>query len=404
MNPTKELIYKKDTNLKLFVVTVLLTGLAYGLYRGVQDNYLAEIVHITEFERGIVEFFRELPGLLLVFILAAMYRFSETNVFKVGTAVMLAGVLGLLFTGSSKVVVILFMVVFSTGEHVVMPIKSSMSLYLAQKDKGGGTSLGITSAIGKGGNILGYLVVSIIFFVFARLGFSRQDTVAFKTVYALAAALLVGSTLIALAMKESGQRVKRSRLYVRRKFFTFYMLEVFYGARKQIFLTFAPYVLILVYGATTTTISLLLAICALFGMLLSPAIGRIIDRLGYKVVMVADTLILMAVCLLYGFAHRLFPMHIAFYVVMVNFVLDSIISLASMASNVYVMDLSDNREELTATLTTGISVNHFISVLIALLGGFIWKVVGIEVLFTISAILGIVNSIFAATITKPKPR
>jgi len=75
-----------------------------------------------------------------------------------------------------------------------------------------------------------------------------------------------------------------------------------------------------------------------------------------------------------------------------------------MASNVYVMDLSDNREELTATLTTGISVNHFISVLIALLGGFIWKVVGIEVLFTISAILGVVNSIFAATITKPKPR
>ncbi len=342
MNPTKELIYKKDTNLKLFVVTVLLTGLAYGLYRGVQDNYLAEIVHITEFERGIVEFFRELPGLLLVFILAAMYRFSETNVFKVGTAVMLAGVLGLLFTGSSKVVVILFMVVFSTGEHVVMPIKSSMSLYLAQKDKG--EPRGITSAIGKGGNILGYLVVSIIFFVFARLGFSRQDTVAFKTVYALAAALLVGSTLIALAMKESGQRVKRSRLYVRRKFFTFYMLEVFYGARKQIFLTFAPYVLILVYGATTTTISLLLAICALFGMLLSPAIGRIIDRLGYKVVMVADTLILVAVCLLYGFAHRLFPMHIAFYVVMVNFILDSIISLASMASNVYVMDLSDNRE------------------------------------------------------------
>jgi MFS family permease len=397
------LIYKKDTNLKLFVVTVLLTGLAYGLYRGVQDNYLAEIVHITEFERGIVEFFRELPGLLLVFILAAMYRFSETNVFKVGTAVMLAGVLGLLFTGSSKVVVILFMVVFSTGEHVVMPIKSSMSLYLAQKDKGG-TSLGITSAIGKGGNILGYLVVSIIFFIFARLGFSRQDTVAFKTVYALAAALLVGSTLVALAMKESGQRVKRSRLYVRRKFFTFYMLEVFYGARKQIFLTFAPYVLILVYGATTTTISLLLAICALFGMLLSPAIGRIIDRLGYKAVMVTDTLILVAVCLLYGFAHRLFPMHIAFYVVMVNFVLDSIISLASMASNVYVMDLSDDREELTATLTTGISVNHLISVIIALLGGYIWKVIGIEVLFTISAVLGIINSIFAATITMPASR
>lgn len=401
MNKSKESIYKKDSNLKFFVATILLSGLAYGFYRGVQDNYLAEIVHISEFERGIVEFFRELPGLLLIFILAAMHRFSETKVFKVGTAIMLAGILGLLLMGSSKVVVILFMVIFSTGEHVVMPIKSSMSLYFAKEEKGG-TSLGITSAIGQGGNIIGYLVVSVIFVIFARLGFSRQDTTAFKTVFAIATALLVASTLVVLAMKESGQTVKRSRLYFRKKFFKFYMLEVFYGARKQIFLTFAPYVLILVYGANTTTISLLLAICAVFGMFLSPAIGRIVDHLGYKIVMVTDTLILVVVCFLYGFAHRLFPMHIAFYVVAVNFVLDSIISLASMASNVYVMDLSENREELTATLTTGISVNHLISVIIALLGGLIWKTVGIEVLFTMSAILGVINSIFAATITKPE--
>jgi len=52
MNASKESIYKKDSNLKKFVAIVLLSGLAYGLYRGVQDNYLAEIVHITEFERG----------------------------------------------------------------------------------------------------------------------------------------------------------------------------------------------------------------------------------------------------------------------------------------------------------------------------------------------------------------
>ena len=95
-------------------------------------------------------------------------------------------------------------------------------------------------------------------------------------------------------------------------------------------------------------------------------------------------------------------MKIAFIVVCINFVLDSIISLASMAANVYVRDLSDSREELTATLSTGISVNHLISVLIALLGGYIWKKVGIEVLFSLSAILGIINSIFAATISKPE--
>ena len=71
-----------------------------------------------------------------------------------------------------------------------------------------------------------------------------------------------------------------------------------------------------------------------------------------------------------------------------------------MANNVYVQRISSNREEITATLSTGISVNHIFSVLIALLGGWIWSVAGIETLFAISAVLALVNSIYAATIKK----
>ncbi|MPM29333.1 hypothetical protein SDC9_75873 [bioreactor metagenome] len=403
MQTEKQSIYRGDKAVRTFLATILFSGLAYGFYRGIQDNYLAEIVKISEFERGIVEFFREIPGLLLVFILAAMYRFSETKVFKIGTAIMLSGVLGLLLLGSSKVVVILFMVVFSTGEHIVMPIKSSMSLSFAKNDKGG-ASLGVTSSISHGGNIIGFFLVSALFFIFSRIGIARDSIIGFRTVFIIAAVLLLLSTLIVLTMKDQGKPVRRSRLYINRKYHKFYMLEVFYGARKQIFLTFAPYVLILFYGADTSVIALLFAICAVFGMLLSPAIGILVDKLGYKTIMVADTLILVVVCLMYGFAHRLFPMHIAFIVVCVNFVLDSIISLASMATNVYVRDLSSSREELTATLTTGISVNHLISVLIALLGGYIWKTLGIEVLFSLSAVLGVINSIYAATIKKPVER
>jgi Na+/melibiose symporter-like transporter len=399
----KESIYRGDTSVRVFLTTILLTGLAYGLYRGIQDNYLAEIVKISEFERGIVEFFREIPGLLLIFILASMYRFSESTVYKVGTLIMLLGLLGLLFLGSSKVVVILFMVVFSSGEHIIMPIKSSMSLSFAKSEKGG-ASLGMTSAISHGGNIVGFVLVSILFLVLGRLGYARDSIVGFRIIFFLSATLLFSTALIVLTMRDRGKPVKRSRLYFNRKFGKYYMLEVFYGARKQIFLTFAPYVLILFYGADTSVIAMLLAICAVFGMLLSPAIGILVDKLGYKTIMVADTIILVVVCLFYGFAHRIFPMNIAYIVVCVNFVLDSIISLASMATNVYVRDLSSSREELTATLTTGISVNHLISVMIALLGGYIWKTLGIEVLFSLSAVLGLANSVFAATIKKPENR
>jgi hypothetical protein len=68
-----------------------------------------------------------------------------------------------------------------------------------------------------------------------------------------------------------------------------------------------------------------------------------------------------------------------------------------------VQDIAANQEEVTATLSTGVSVNHFISIFIALMGGWIWKVTGIEVLFSISAFMGVLNSIYAATIKKGAP-
>jgi len=120
--------------------------------------------------------------------------------------------------------------------------------------------------------------------------------------------------------------------------------------------------------------------------------------------MVTDTLILVIVCFFYGFAHHIFPRDIAFIICCLNYILDSIISLASMASNVYVQDISDSADEVRATISTGVSVNHLITIFIALFGGWIWKALGIETLFILSAVLGLCNSAYAATIKTGKKR
>ena len=396
-------VYRQDAKVGRFLSVLVLSGIAWGLYRGVQDNYLAEIMLITPFERGIVEFFREMPGLLLIFILALLYKYTDSRIFKIGIAIMAGGVAGILLTTGSlfqtKFFVVVFMVMFSSGEHIIMPVRSTISMDLAKREKAG-ASLGITTSIAEVGHIAGFIVVTIIFFVIIRLGFKRTDILGFRIIFSISFALMIASVLVVLALNETTLKMERRRFYFARKFHKYYMLEVFYGARKQIFLTFAPYVLILYYGADPSIMSLLYAVCAGFGIFCGPLIGRIIDKLGYKVVMVGDTLILIVVCLLYGFAHNLFPPGIAFIVVCCNFVLDSIISLASMASNVYVQRIASNQEEIAATLSTGISVNHLISIIIALVGGWIWKVTSIGVLFSLSAFMGILNSIYAATIKK----
>ena len=397
-------IYRSDAKVGRFLYVLIIFGIAIGLKHGVQNNYLSEIVNIDEFERGIVDAFRELPGLLLIFILALMYRFADSKVFKIGIAIMAGGMTGLLLTSSSelfltKIIVVIFMVIFSTGEHIIMPVRSTIAMDLAKREKTG-ASLGITTSIGQLGTIAGLLLVAGIFYVVEKKGYSRIDIIGYRIVFGIAAALMTTAALVAAALKETTLKAPRQRFYFAKKFTKYYIMEVFYGSRKQIFLTFAPYVLVREYGTDPSMMAFLLAICSVFVMICSPLIGKLIDKIGYKKVMIMDTLILVVVCLLYGFSHRLFAVSIAFIVICCNFVLDQVISVASMANNVYVQRISSNREEITATLSTGISVNHIFSVSIALIGGWIWKVAGIEALFTMSAILGLISSIFAATIKK----
>lgn len=74
--------FRKESSYKVFFLFMVTFGLAYGLYKGIIDNYLAEVVSMTSFDKGVSEFFRELPGLMLVFILAALYMFSAEKLFE----------------------------------------------------------------------------------------------------------------------------------------------------------------------------------------------------------------------------------------------------------------------------------------------------------------------------------
>ncbi len=389
-------VFEEGSCFKLFLLSVLITGFSYGIYKGMLDNFLAEVVMLGEFDRGIAEFFREIPGILLVLILAAFYMFSAESLYKMGAVIMLVGMGMHAVLPPTRVMMILAIFVYSIGEHIQIGMKSTLSLQYA-KPGCGGAAQGAQNAVNQIGTLVGFLLIVLIFPLFSQ----RQPYTEF---FWLATILAGISAVYALRLNGKSETDKtKSRFYFHRKYYKYYMLEMFYGARKQVFLMFGPYVLILFYGAGAATISLLFAISAVACFFASPVVGRIIDRLGYKVVMVSDTLILVIVCFFYGFAHHLFPRDVAFIVCCVNYILDAIISMASMATNLYVQDLSDTPEEVKATISTGVSINHVITIFIALFGGWIWQTLGIELLFIISAVLGLCNSAYAATIqTKQK--
>jgi len=390
MNRIKD-TFREDSKFRVFLLSLLITGLSYGLYKGMLDNFLAEVVGMGEMDRGIMEFFRELPGIMLVFILAVFYMLSAETLYKAGAIIMLIGMGMNALLPATKVLATLAICMYSLGEHIQLGMKNTLSLKYAKPGKGG-AALGTQNAMSQIGTLVGYVVIVIAFSFLA-------EAQPYKIFFCIAAVLagISAACVMKITGKSETDATKR-RFYFHKKYHKYYMLEMFYGARKQVFFTFGPYVLILFYGANAAVISLLFAVSAIACFFASPVVGRIIDKLGYKVVMVADTLILVIVCFFYGFAHHIFPREIAFIVCCVNYILDSIISLASMAANIYVQDLADNGEEVKATISTGVSINHVITIFIALFGGWIWQTLGIELLFIVSAVLGLCNSAYAATI------
>ncbi|MBQ4235087.1 MAG: MFS transporter [Firmicutes bacterium] len=384
-------VYKDGTQYRYLLMSILMTGLAYGIYKGIIDNYLAEEVGLTQVGKGVSEFFRELPGLLLVFILALLYKFSAEKIYKIGAVIMVCGMVMQSIIPPTAFLVILAMMIYSIGDHMQLGMKSAIGLQYAREGKGG-ESLGYNNAVNHAGTLIGYLIVILVLALIGNVTTYRPFLIASAVLMVLAMFLCFGLT------SNTETDKSRSRFYFNRKFYKYYMLEIFYGARKQVFFTFGPYVLILFYGASAMVISILYAVSSVASFILAPKIGQIIDRFGYRIVMIMDTVILVVVCFFYGFAHHIFPRDVAFIVCCVNYLLDSVISMASMASSVYVQDISDSDDECRATISTGVSVNHLITILVALFGGWIWRTLGIETLFIISAVLGLCNSAYAATI------
>ena len=362
------------------------------------NNYLTDIHNFTGLERGWLEFFREMPGLLLVFMLALLHKAGNWKVMKLGALIACIGVAALMIP-ANKIWVVLFIMIWSAGEHLMMPVRQALTMEIAAPGKGG-VALGLVSGTINVGTVAGSLIVAGIFFAAVNIMGVSNKLLVYDAVWLVIALLAAASLGAMLIPKNADSPARRPRLYFNAKYKIFYALELFYGARKQIFLTFAPFVLIKIYGFDTALMAALFAVAAGINIVAAPLVGKLTDRLGYRNILIYDTVILFFVCLLYGYAGDLFPRHIAVWVVGVNFMLDAVISTTSLATNLYVKDISSDRDELTSTLSTGISINHLISIIAAPVGGWIWLKFGVGALFAVAAAMAVLNSLCALMVPR----
>ncbi|MEW6697876.1 MAG: MFS transporter [Bacillota bacterium] len=375
----------------LFILAGAFLGLYGGLYEPSFNNYLNDVFQIGEVARGGLEFPRELPGFLVVFTTGLLLFLPDVRIAVVANLVLAFGLLGLGFLSPSFTWVVVWMMIWSVGAHLYMPLESSIGVALSKPGEEGKT-LGQLGAIRTAASLGGFLLV--------WLGFRYFD-ISYGLIFGLAGFFAVAAAVCLLLMMPRPSKTKRQKLLFKRKYMLFYWLNVLFGARKQVFLTFAPWVLIKVFDQPVTTFAVLGLVGTVAGIPFRALLGRAIDRFGERAVIATESLLLVLVCLGYGFAKELGLGSLAIWLVFFCYVGDQMLFACNMARATYLNKIADSPDDLTPTLSMGLTIDHVVSMTIPFFGGLLWMVLGYQYVFLVAAIIALLN--FYAALKIPTP-
>jgi predicted MFS family arabinose efflux permease len=181
----------------------------------------------------------------------------------------------------------------------------------------------------------------------------------------------------------------------------YYVLAILYGSRKQLFITFAPWVLVTIFQQPTQVLATLLMIGGLIGILFQPLLGWMIDHLGERFVLASEAVFLVVVCFGYGFSKFMFPQGTAFLIVCACFLVDQMLMSVNMARATFMKKIARQAADIQPALTAGVTIDHFFSISVALLGGWIWNTFGFQYVFLLGAGIALINLVAALQIRLP---
>lgn len=382
-----------------FFLAVTALGTAFAVHESVFNNFLNDAYQLNADSRGRLEFPRELPGFLVVVMSAMLSTLAVTRVASVAALCFAGGMVGMAYWGiNSYGAMLAMMLTASAGLHLLQPVGTSIAIAVSTPERRG-RLMGIMDALGTLGTVLG---ASLVMFLFAR---HSTDAPVVLPPYArwflLSGAIAAAGGCCYLFLHIPALHSPRARFVFRMRYKLYYVLELLFGARKQIFITFGPWVLVKSYQAAPSDIARLLMIAAIAGLFFKPATGWAIDRFGERKVLMADGLMLSVVCLGYGYALWIAQtVEGARLIASVCFVADNLLFSLGSARAIYLSRLTHSPQEINSTLAMGISINHIASMIIPTFAGLLWVAWGYERVFAVAAVLALFNTVAASFVPR----
>jgi len=366
-------------------------GVALMLQIALNSNFLVGEIGISGFQAGLLEAVRESCGIAALGIFVLMAGLAEPIIAALFLVLVAAG-MGSYSYAPTYGAVMLFSLTWSVGFHVWTPLPNSMTLALAEPGRAG-ARLGRVAAAGALGSAAGLAIA----FVLTVLGVHIR----FLYLVAGGSALMGAAACLGITRR---LKTEGPSFVFRRKYARYYVLNFLEGWRKQIAIAFGGFMLVKLHGAGLLEILVLSAIIQGIGYFLSPRVGRLIDRVGERKVLVFYYSFVTLMFIGYAFLQGK-------YILYTVYILDNATFVFNTGLTTYVNKIAPKSEH-RPTLSMGVAANHVASVTMPFVGGILWATLGYRWAFlvgvpaaaaSISIVMGMPRGTAMAAET-PSPR
>jgi len=331
--------------------------ISFAAWQAMINNFSIEQAGFTGIEIGILQSLREVPGFLafaVVFLLLLMREqtvaFVSLLALGIGTAItgMLPSVYGLYFTT----------VLMSLGFHYAETIMQSLSLQLIPVER-------LPQVLGRiiaVGSFIGLAVFGLLYLAVEWLALD------YLWIYLLfgAGTLVIAALMYFGCPHFKGEAEQHKTMVLRRRYWLYYLLTFLAGARRQIFVVFAGFLMVEKFGLTVGQMSLLFLINGVLTIYLAPRIGRLVSYWGEKRTLTLEYAGLVVIFTCYAFAESV-------WLAACLYIVDHVFFAMAIALKSYLKKIADP-SDMAATAGVSFSINHIAAVVLPFALGLVWMV------------------------------
>jgi predicted MFS family arabinose efflux permease len=246
-------------------------------------------------------------------------------------------------------------------------------------------TLGQLNSLGAGAALL---ATGVVYFLAEPLGF--------RTLFMITGIFVVLGGVLLIPFGGGPKSLpKQRKVILRKRYWLYYLLAFLMGSRRHIFTTFAIFLLVQKHEITVQTTAILFFVNSVMNIFTYQAVGRLIGRVGERLMLSIAFSLLIFIFLGYAFVTSLI-------VLFVFFVLDNMLFGFNMALTTYFQKIAVTQEEITSNVAVQQTINHISAVVVPVIGGAAWQLFGSQMPFLVGVGIVMISLILVQFMKVPE--